>query len=73
MWRCDPAARFVLAALAWLTSAAFGRPLLGLPGRVAHRSLDRVSDPVQLRDQLALLERVAVIIASDDPHVRSLS
>ncbi|MDX6520379.1 MAG: competence protein ComEC [Gaiellales bacterium] len=30
MWRCDPATRFVLAALAGLTSAAFGRPLLGL-------------------------------------------
>jgi competence protein ComEC len=30
MWRCDPATRLVLAALAGLTSAAFGRPLLGL-------------------------------------------
>jgi hypothetical protein len=30
MWRCDAATRFVLAALAGLVSAAFGRPLLGL-------------------------------------------
>src|SRR5437588_11478855 len=30
MWRCDPATRIVLAALAGLVAAALGRPLLGL-------------------------------------------